>query len=678
MFKFILTLFCSLSCMVSFSQEVQWACKVIESSDGETYEGFSPKEVLGLPNVLPQDMKAVSGQWLMGYSPGQLEPQRNTEIKVEFCKPMQAQQVAIAESFNPSAIIEVLIFEEHEVLPQKVYTAPAVFISEKGRMLNIFFPLTKHPIKAVKIISRPDLIQGWNGIDAIAISSSSTPVDAKIHLADSIQFASSAQPLGAAINTTYDEKYPVISPDGNTLYFGRDGDPANVGSPKEDIWYSVRDNSGNWGIAKNIGRPLNNESYNGVVSMTPDGNTLLLENIYNPDGSLEGGGASISTRTLNGWSFPKNLTINNFFNKNFFCSFNLANNGKTLLLALEGDAASGNVGDLDIYVSFLQSDGTWSTPVNVGPAINTVYAEGTPFLAADGVTMYFCSRGYIGYGDYDIYMSKRLDDTWKRWTKPVNLGPKINTAQGELGFSVSASGKYAYMYAYNNPVQKLDIYEIDLSTTKSIQPEPVVLISGRVFDAKTKLPLSAKIIYETLPEGKEAGVANSNPQNGDYKIALPKGNRFAYLAQANGYVSVNQNIDIAQLEQYTEIHQDLYLVPIEVGQTVKLNNVFFIQSKPELLSSSYPELDRMVTFMLANPTVEIEVEGHTDNQGDPKKNMVLSEERVKVVKKYLTEHGISESRIALKAFGGTSPIASNATEETRKLNRRVEFKILKK
>ena len=678
MLRFLILVFFILCTVSSFAQEVEWACKVLECTDEEKYEGFSPKEVLGLPNVLPQDLRSASGQWLMGYTPGQLEPEKNAEIKVEFCKPILAAQVSIAESFNPGAITEVLIYEEHNMVPQKVYTATPTFISEKGRMLTITFPLTKHPVKAVKVIARPDLVQGWNGIDAIGISASTTPVRAEIHLADSIQFASAAVPLGVEINTTYDEKYPVISPDGNTLYFGRDGAPNNIGGPKEDIWYSVKDEKGNWTTAKNIGKPLNNESYNGVVSITPDGNTLLLENVYNPDGSLEGGGASISHRTLTGWSFPKKVNINNFYNKNFFCSFNLGHDGKTLLLALEGDAAAGNIGDLDIYVSFLQLDGNWSTPMNLGPSINTSLADGTPFLAADGVTMYFCSRGYIGFGDYDIYMSKRLDDTWKNWTRPVNLGPKINSREGELGFSVSASGKYAYMYAYNNPVQKLDIYEVELSKTKSIQPEPVVLISGKVFDAKTKLPLAAKIVYETLPEGKDAGEANSNPQNGEYKIVLPKGGRYAYLAQANGYVAVNQNIDINELKLYTEIHQDLYLVPIEVGQTVQLNNVFFIQSKPELLPSSYPELERMIKFMQANPTVEIELEGHTDNQGDPQKNLILSEERVKVVKNYLTDHGIPATRIELHAFGGSQPIASNATEETRKLNRRVEFKILRK
>jgi len=675
--KVLFIVFFTLTIATALAQEVEWACSVAESSDGEKYPGFSPKETIGLPDVLPRQKTGATGQWLMGYTPGQLEPQRNTELKVEFCKPIKAAQVTIVESFNPGAITEVIIYEVHGG-SEKVYTKTAAFVSEKGRVLNVFFPLTKHPVKAVKIVARPDLVNGWNGIDAIGISSSDIPVKAEINIADSIQFASPAKPLGDVINTTYDEKTPVISPDGNTLFFARDGDPANVGSPKEDIWFSVRDEKGTWTPAKNIGKPLNTESYNSVFSITPDGNSLLLENIYNHDGTLDGDGASISTRTLTGWSFPKRITIKNFYTKNKYWSFNLAHDGKTMLLALERDSTAGNIGNLDLYVTFLQYDGTWSEPMNLGADINTPFEDGNAFLAADGVTMYFCSRGYIGYGDYDIYMSKRLDNTWKKWSKPVNLGPKINTELAELSFSVSASGKYAYMYAVNNPVQKQDIYEVELSNSKSIQPEPVVLIWGRVFDAKSKLPLAAKIVYETLPEGKDAGVASSNPQNGDYKIVLPKGNRFAYLAQANGYVSVNQNIDIGELKQYTEIHQDLYLVPIEVGQTVQLNNVFFIQSKPELLSSSYPELDRMIKFMQANPTVEIELDGHTDNQGDPQKNLVLSEERVKVVKQYLTIHGIEQNRIILKAFGGSKPIASNDTEETRKLNRRVEFKILKK
>jgi outer membrane protein OmpA-like peptidoglycan-associated protein len=158
---------------------------------------------------------------------------------------------------------------------------------------------------------------------------------------------------------------------------------------------------------------------------------------------------------------------------------------------------------------------------------------------------------------------------------------------------------------------------------------------------------------------------------------LPVGKHYGYYAKANGYIAVHENLDIPETSVYTEFQKDLYLVPIEVGQKISMNNVFFEQSKPILLSSSYPELDRMVEILKFNPKLEIRIDGHTDNQGDAGKNMELSQQRVEVVKEYLVKKGITSKRVTTKAFGGTKPIASNAKEETRKLNRRVEFTITK-
>lgn len=201
------------------------------------------------------------------------------------------------------------------------------------------------------------------------------------------------------------------------------------------------------------------------------------------------------------------------------------------------------------------------------------------------------------------------------------------------------------------------------------------MIKGKVLNIKTKQPVAAEIFYETLPEGKEAGVARSNPSTGDYKILLPCGKQYGYRAEAKGYITVNENFDLSTVTKYTEIEKDLYLVPIEVGQKITMNNVFFKQSKSELLPSSFPELNRLVQIMNDNPTMEIELKGHTDNQGDPQKNLILSNERVMVVRAYLIQRGISAKRITGQGFGGTQPLASNDTEESRKLNRRVEFEI---
>jgi outer membrane protein OmpA-like peptidoglycan-associated protein len=333
-------------------------------------------------------------------------------------------------------------------------------------------------------------------------------------------------------------------------------------------------------------------------------------------------------------------------------------------------------GEKDIYFSTQRADGSWTKPANIGPDINTMQGEYSPVLASDNKTMYFASQGHYGYGSYDIYVTRRLDDSWKKWSEPINLGPKINTSGGDMGFSIPASGKEVYSYSSNGDM-KADIYLTELGEAKSVMPDPVYLVSGHVYNAKTKKPIHSDIAYELLPSGVSSGTASSDPDNGEYKIVLPVGQHYGYYAEEPGYISVHENLDIPESSQYTEIHKDLYLVPIEVGQKVQLNNIFFVQSKAELINTSYPELDRMVQIMNTNPKMEIRVDGHTDNVGDPKKDMDLSQQRADAVKAYLVQKGIAAKRITTKAFGGTQPIASNAKEETRKLNRRVEFLITK-
>jgi outer membrane protein OmpA-like peptidoglycan-associated protein len=205
-----------------------------------------------------------------------------------------------------------------------------------------------------------------------------------------------------------------------------------------------------------------------------------------------------------------------------------------------------------------------------------------------------------------------------------------------------------------------------------------VVVEGKVLNSKTNLPVEAMISYEILPDGKDAGLARSNPSTGEYKIILPYGKTYGYRAEAKGYISVNEHFDLTDPKQYQEITNDLLLIPIEAGQTIKLNNVFFVQSKAEMFPSSYLELDRLIKIMKDNPTMEIQLQGYTDNQGDPKKNIDLSQQRVDAVKNYMISRGISVKRIQGKGFGGANPIADNSKEETRKLNRRVEFVIVKK
>ncbi|MFA5403843.1 MAG: OmpA family protein [Ignavibacteria bacterium] len=211
-----------------------------------------------------------------------------------------------------------------------------------------------------------------------------------------------------------------------------------------------------------------------------------------------------------------------------------------------------------------------------------------------------------------------------------------------------------------------------------MKPNPVVLIYGRVLNAKTNEPIEAEIKYENLSSGLEAGIANSNPNDGSYKIILPYGNNYGYSAKANGYYSVSENINLKKFSDYKEIEKNLYLAPIEIGEVVRLNNIFFDFNKYELKPESFPELDRIVKFLTDYPILEIELSGHTDNLGSHDYNQKLSENRANAVAEYLFTKGISRNRIMVIGYGETLPIDTNDTDEGRQKNRRVEFKILKK
>jgi flagellar motor protein MotB len=276
----------------------------------------------------------------------------------------------------------------------------------------------------------------------------------------------------------------------------------------------------------------------------------------------------------------------------------------------------------------------------------------------------------------DIFVSKRLDDTWQNWSEPINLGKDINSEFWESSYSTDAAGDFVYFVSYKNSNKNsADICRAKPS--KETKPDPVVLMSGTVYNAKTKEPIGADIIYETLADGKEIGLASSDTKTGHYKVVLPYRKKYGLWAKAKGFLSVNESVDLEMFDSFKEVIMDLYLVPIEVGSTIILNNLFFKQGTPEILPESLPELERIAQVMNDNPNMEIELGGHTDIEGIPAQNFKLSLGRVDAVKKFLTDKGIADERVQTKAYGQSQPLTRNRDEESKKKNRRVEFTILK-
>jgi OmpA-OmpF porin, OOP family len=486
--------------------------------------------------------------------------------------------------------------------------------------------------------------------------------------------------IGTNINSELPELRPTISADGKILFFICENHPGNTKynsfRHSQDIWYSIKDSNGKWAEAEHMEYPLNTYFYNAVFWISPDNNRILIRNAF-VDGDYAGNGVSMSYLTKKGgWSKPQMLQIKNYskYDRGAQNGASMSQDGQTLLLYMTEEKGGYNN---DIYVSFVEKDGTWTEPKSLGKKINLkAYDEMTPYLAADGVTMYFSSNRPGGIGDNDIWMTKRLDDTWTKWSDPVNLGAPINTDGWDAFFTMDAGGEYAYMSSSQNSYGESDIVKIKLLEKE--KPDPVVLVSGNVYNKKTLKPLSADLVYETLPDGTVAGNGTSSPVDGAFTMVLPYNKNYSIRAGADKFFAISENLNLDSLVKagYKEIHKDLYLVPIEVGQVVRLNNVFFDFDKWDLRPESFIELDRVVKLLQENPAIVIELSAHTDSRGADDYNMKLSDNRARSVMEYILSKGIAAERLSSHGYGETVPVATNDTDDGRQLNRRCEFKIV--
>ncbi len=508
--------------------------------------------------------------------------------------------------------------------------------------------------------------------------------------------------LGLGVNSLYDEENPVLSPDGQKLYFVRKNHIENVGGKKDlgDIWVAELNENGQWGVAKNLGKPINNKFENRIIGFSNNGNTMILKNHYASDGSAaKTQGVSYSELRNGKWSFPLKMDISYFYNKSDDATMSVSADGKVMLLSIQSYDTKGAE---DIYVSFSTGFKKWSQPVNLGSTINTKFQEMTPYLASDNMTIFFASNGHGGFGSRDIFISRRLDDTWKKWTKPTNLGASINTEGVELSY-ILPGGDYAYLVSTQNSEGYGDIQRVRISPEEKpknlvslelvdrkdsiIAPiiteikvdkiDVSVTLKGKVVDAnEVEKPIAARLEYTLIDDLTDKVAVISDAATGAYNVQLVPGKTYLLKVSAEGYMTIEENLVIAK-NSLPALQKHYLLTPLKVGTTVNLKSVLFEQSTANLLEDSYIELDQVSNMLTENPNIEIELSGHTDNRGSAKLNLELSKKRVDAVMYYLISKGTDPTRIKGKGFGGTKPIASNRGENTRKLNRRVEFTIIK-
>jgi outer membrane protein OmpA-like peptidoglycan-associated protein/tetratricopeptide (TPR) repeat protein len=476
-------------------------------------------------------------------------------------------------------------------------------------------------------------------------------------------FEFNPQPLPEPINQWDMQYFPVLTADQKTLIFV-------VRNADEEIMVSKYSDNG-WGKPGPISANISSEFNEGTCSISADGRVLVFTSCMGRPG-FGSCDLFISTREGNIWSKPENMgkTINS---SAWDSQPSLSADGRTLYFVSN---RQGGLGKRDIWVATKKADNTWRNPVNLGPAINTIYDDISPFIHPNGQRLYFAANGRLGFGGFDIYFSERGKN--EKWQTVTNFGYPINTHNDEVSMFISADGSKGY-YSHEESSSERRIsklYTIDIPPALQVTHKSG-FISGIVSDKDTGEPLNASIKLIDLENNKNIGWVTSDSLTGEYLMVLTEGAEYALYVESEGYLFNSFYFDfLIENDENQSIHANIQLSKIKPGVSTVLNNIFFEFDKFELTGKSATELQKVVEFLEHNNELNILISGYTDNVGTEQYNLVLSTKRAQSVYDFLTVAGIDSSKISYKGFGSEFPLHDNSTDEGRKLNRRIEFEII--
>jgi OOP family OmpA-OmpF porin len=527
-----------------------------------------------------------------------------------------------------------------------------------------------------------------------------------------------------SINTEYLEARPLISGDGKTLFFVRRAYPENFSGVKDnqDIYVATYDPATDtWSTPQNIGKQLNNKRSNAIASVNEDGTEGVFFNSYK---KIRKAPLARSKKTGKGWSDPTPVTIQSFVNLNDFADYHRDYRHNVLFSAIEGERS---LGEQDLYISFPDGFGGWKEPINLGPVINTKQGDFAPFLGADGRTLFFCSYGHKSTGGSDIFMSVRLDDSWRRWSPPVSLGPAINTSQEESYFSITDDFKYLYYTSYTTRETNRDIYRIRLPEDFTAINGPVLAqldsaaINGIMLSGNYRVnPNGATknfqgVSFEGWPEEEEVIAANQPTTSADTSVSVPEANPVAENQISESGTSASNTLTTASSsstatgttagrsavpagesdrfagfrpagevklspeadELIRSLKQQLpdleYLVRQQNGATdfKVVQNLEYDFNAVYVAADYLPRLRKLGNILRDKKELSISMYGHTDEVGSQEVNERVALQRVENLKSYFKQRGIAEDRIEVIGVGNAEPLATNDVNSRRK-NRRVE------
>lgn len=463
--------------------------------------------------------------------------------------------------------------------------------------------------------------------------------------------------LGDSINSSTEEYYPSFTIDDSIFVFTRKGEGI-----RENFMQSTLTADG-YRKAEMINGDINIEPSKGAINISQDGEWLLFAGNF-PNKGFGDFDIFISYNTPSGWSEPFNAGAN--INTEFWeSSPSLSPDKNTLYFSSN---RPGGYGGKDLYVSYRQPNGKWSPAVNMGPSINTKGDELAPFIHADNQTLYFTSNGLQGYGSFDIFVTRK--DSTGKWGTPENIGYPVNTVDNEGSLFIASDGVTAYYAADGRDTRGgLDLYKFKLRP--EIRPLRTLYVQGYVLDSTTQKGIPCTV--DLFDDKTQQQVTHlQTDETGFYFVTLPVGKNYTFVVNRKGYLFYSDVFKLAPNADST-YKKDILLKPIAVNSSVTLKNIQYASNSYQLEPVSLIELDKLLQLLKENPSVTIQINGHTDNRGSDASNLKLSENRAKSVVDYLVSKGIAAGRLKSKGFGASKPVADNATEQGKALNRRTEF-----
>lgn len=619
--------------------------------------------------ILPQVLLAQSNKTLKDFQKAEAAFQeQNYSDALQWVEKVLKRD----KSYTPAYLLRATIAFEQGQIPQAIDSYNKVLQLDSVRYARVFYLLGN------LYYQQGDYHDALQSMKSFVRSSRAsmelkTKADFVIHSAEFAGNAikhpvvNSVVTLPKSLNTSDNEYVNFVNPEKTLLIFtrkvslGKDSRKRKV--YRDEVFISHKLN-GIWSDPERMLFPWPQNLNMGGISFSQDGNTMYFTGCQWPGGR---GSCDLyySKKSEGKWQLPRPVFSVN--TSHWESQPVVSTDNRMLIFA---SRRPGGKGGSDLWMSLRQKNGQWGKPVDMGDSINTPGDEMAPFLHPDNQTLYFSSNGRPGMGGFDLYFSRK--DKNGHWSKARAAGYPINTKYNELNLIVASDGSRAWITSDRDQKGNYNLYTFVPDSL--LRPERVTLISGTVLDSRSRLPLQAKILVTRLPGGAVVDSLYSDQENGRFLLSVPQGSDLSLHVFKQGYLFASKHLMVNNSDSISKV--TILLEPVEKGNKIKLNNIYFDVDKATLKPAAYPELEQVILFLKQNPGLKIEIEGFTDNTGSEAYNLKLSNERARSVYQYLIDHGIDSKKLSYKGYGNTRPVADNATEKGKAANRRTELLIV--